>query len=341
MKWTDRQIELAASMLGHYSDYSDLPKAIELISQTLGRRVSDDSLYKAFMRRDMLPLSKWFRGGSGEKSLEKEWAKFAEPNKHIGSELQSLLDEDGETNAVQKLLILPDIHDPFSDTKAVDLAVKVGKKRGTDVLIQLGDLMDCLSVSPYRDGEIKIDLLDEIDSANRLLDKLDSIGAKRKILTIGNHCARVKKYLYNNAPAVARMIDIKKELRLAERGWEAIDYGDHIAVGKVAYTHCVAGYGAKAHSDAIRDMGHSTVIGHSHRMLFHFESTICESARVGASMGHLSRPECSGKHMHKAQRRFWQLGFGSGVMLPNGVTFLSPCPIVNYKTVVDGVVYEG
>ncbi len=308
--WSADRCRVAVEVLGQHSRLDDGCAAA--LGAALGRRVSFDAVQKGLRRLGLGP-----------------------PSKHLAKATA------GSAAKTQKLLVLGDIHDPFADHRAIDLACRVGRERGTDVLIQLGDLMDCLSVSPYRDGEIKIDLLDEIQSANRLLDKLDAIGAKRKILTLGNHCARVKKYLYNNAPAVARMIDVKKELRLVDRGWEVIDYGDHIIVGKIAYTHCVAGYGAKAHVEAIRDMGHSTVIGHTHRMLLHFESTICESARIGATMGHLSRPECSGKHMHKAQRRFWQLGFGSGIMLPDGVTFLSPCPIVGYRSVVDGAVYEG
>lgn len=243
----------------------------------------------------------------------------------------------------KRLLILPDIHAPVHDQDALSLVCKVGRKWRPNILIQLGDLLDADSMSSYRRKPDGLTLQSEVEGANAVLDQLDAIGVRRRVMTLGNHEARVQNKVLDKLPELHGLVTVPTLLRLKERGWEWCEFMDHKVIGKIVYTHEQGSFGAKAHVQAKDAVGRSVTIGHTHRMAMDFSGTIHDGNRVASMFGALLDMS-KVSYRHKAQMRHWQLGFGTGIMLDSGETFLRPHPILKVDgrltCEVDGRVYR-
>ena len=239
--------------------------------------------------------------------------------------------------------IIPDVHIPFHDRKAWALMLKVIAKRKPMVCIILGDFGDFYSVSSHQKNPKHRNLLlvDEVAAVNGALDQLDSVLPKgcKKYFIQGNHEERLDRYVSSRAPDLFEVCDTPSLFQLTKRGWHYTPYRQHVKIGKVYYTHDTGKAGANAHIQAERAFCDNAVVGHTHRMAFNVQGNTRRSAHVAAMFGWLGNIDAA-EYMHVVNaRRDWTLGFGTGWMQPNGVTFLQPHPIVNYTCVVDGVLY--
>jgi predicted phosphodiesterase len=240
--------------------------------------------------------------------------------------------------------IIPDAHIPFHDRKAWALNLAVIKARKPQVLIILGDFGDFYSVSSHQKNPKHRNLLlmDEVAAVNAELDKLDAAVPKscKKYFIQGNHEERLDRYVSGRAPDLFGVCDTPNLFRLKERGWHYTPYRQHVKIGKVYYTHDTGKAGASAHTAAERAFSDNAVIGHTHRMAYNVQGNTRGSPHVAAMFGWLGDINAA-EYMHQINaRRDWTIGFGTGWMQPNGVTFLQPHPIVNYTACVDGVLYK-
>jgi UDP-2,3-diacylglucosamine pyrophosphatase LpxH len=245
----------------------------------------------------------------------------------------------------KRILLVPDAHHPYSDPKAWALLLKAGKRIKPDFIVVLGDLIDCYSVSSHlRDPSRRLTLEDEIESANEALDQLDDLGAKTRHYAAGNHEFRLDRYLMSNAPEVVGLgvARIDKLLRLKERGWGYTPYGRSYRVGKLNITHDVNGQaGAMAHSKAQAAFGGNVVIGHTHRMAVSYSGNLRSETHVGAMLGWLGDANATDYNHIAQSKRDWTLGFGVGVMEPNGNVHLQAIPIVAGRACVFGEIVSG
>lgn len=352
MRWTAEEIQTARVVISGFGGARS-KEAAEAVSEAVGRKVTRHALERALKRNaHVVPAS----GEAEEKEPETlrsvrdpydaaleavANARYDSAGTHNG--LADWLPKLPTTPRPQRLLILPDIHAPVQDQAAIDLICLVATTWKPDILIQLGDLLDADSMSSYRRKPDGLTLKHEVEGANAALDQLDALKIKRKVLTLGNHEARIQNRILDKIPELHGLVTVPSLLRLKERGWEWCEYTDHVTIGKVVYTHEQGACGARAHVQAKDAVGRSVVIGHTHRMAMDFSGTVHDGNRVGAMFGGLldmSRVT----YLHKAQLRHWQLGFGTGIMLEGGETFLRPHPILkvdgHYTCEVDGVVYS-
>lgn len=178
---------------------------------------------------------------------------------------------------MQRIVVLPDIHTPNHDEPSVLAALKFIKFYKPHTIIQLGDFCDWDSVSSYNPRcERDINTIDnEIKSANSLLDDIDRVSKKsRRIMLGGNHEDRYETFRINYGFQVSfrRMKDFSswhEEYNLAKRGWEFKDYGEHIVIGKLVFTHgWFTGPGsAKKMSECFP--GKNVIYGHTHQHVIH------------------------------------------------------------------------
>lgn len=238
--------------------------------------------------------------------------------------------------------IVPDIHAPFEDRRAVRVACTALKDWGCDWLVNVGDLVDLLSCSRWtKPARLRgLTARQEIDGGRRVLDQLDGIGAKRKVLCLGNHDARLQKYLNENAPALDGLVEIADLLELRARGWTWREYGDFERIGDVLYTHDLDNYGAHAHLKARDEVNQGVAIGHTHRLAVAYDSPVIGRPRPAGMFGTLACRKTAGTYMKRAKLRHWQLGFGTAITLKDGSTFMVPRPIINYRCEIDGRVYS-
>lgn len=246
---------------------------------------------------------------------------------------------------IEQDLVIPDVHSPYHDKRALSLILSVAKELKITNLIQNGDLIDLYAVSAHDRNKLRAkSLKEELDITNDVLDQLDSIKIKgRRIITLGNHEWRLDRLLMTKAPELYGLpnLKIEKLLNFHQRGWHAVQYREHIKVGKILYTHDLGFCGENALISNGRAVESSVICGHTHRAGIHYFGNATGDKHVSASFGWLGTNKGADYMANTAKNRAWQLGFGIVSREPNGVSHVQVVPIVKYKCVVNGKVYSG
>jgi len=241
---------------------------------------------------------------------------------------------------MKKLFIIPDVHSPFHDRLALRLVRLAIQEFNPDILIQMGDLVDCYSLSSFvPDPSRRLLFKDEVKKTHELLEALEKdFKGSRRIITLGNHEERLERYLHGKGPALTgtKGLSIDEQLGLSERGWEVYGYKDYCRVGKAIFTHDLDyGYAGVARK-ALRDAQHTVIIGHAHRIETLVEGDATGTPKFAACFGWLGdTAHADYKHRLKANRD-WAQGFGIGYMEPAGTIHFQAIPIVYGKCVIDG-----
>lgn len=240
---------------------------------------------------------------------------------------------------MRKLLFVPDTHSPYENKAAWALMLKVGRALKPHTVVHLGDMADFYAVSAHdKDPRRAFDLWGELQQTNRLLDDLDSLGARRKIFCEGNHENRMQRYLQTTAPALASLpcLSVPALLQLLERGWRYVRYREDAKVGRLHVTHDCGYAGRNALFQNGATYEGNVVTGHTHRMGSHYFGNAKGESHVAMSFGWLGDSAAT-DYMHRVKAaREWQLGFGVGYELPGGVVHLVGVPIVRGTCVVEG-----
>lgn len=242
----------------------------------------------------------------------------------------------------ERLLIIPDTHAPYHDRKAWRIVMDVGRGFRPDVVVHMGDLADCYSLSTHsKDPARAYNWKSEREVCRRLRSEMDSLGASRKVFIEGNHSDRLRRYLIEKAPELYDHAAIDEELQLSQNGWEFVPYKSHAKVGKVYFTHDTGQGGKYSTARALETFQHSVVIGHHHAIQYFVHGDATGQHQVGAQFGWLGDPE-KVDYMHSIKvKRNWALGFGIGYHdLRTGYVYLVPVPIVAGTACVEGVVYS-
>jgi predicted phosphodiesterase len=96
-----------------------------------------------------------------------------------------------------RVLSLSDIHCPYHDIKAVEAAVKYGKKLKPDILLLLGDIADFYRVSRWQQDPKMRDLRSEMETVKELLSWLRGQFPKARIVyKMGNHECRWDHFIW-------------------------------------------------------------------------------------------------------------------------------------------------
>lgn len=243
--------------------------------------------------------------------------------------------------SMRTILFIPDTHRPYHDERAVQLMLKVARAIRPDRLVVLGDYGDYYCTSRHPKDPTRQRFLDvEIESNNEGLDELDAIpGVTQKDFIAGNHEHNVERYLIERAPELFNVVKVEKLLKLKERGWKYTPYKDYIRIGKVYVTHDTDASGVNAHRSAATAFNSNAIIGHTHRCAINYSTTVTGGSHVAAMFGWLGDKK-KAEYMKKVKTKDWMLGFGLGFQEPNGTLHLQPCPIVDYKVVVNGKLYK-
>jgi len=160
------------------------------------------------------------------------------------------------------------------DRKAESCALQAIQHVKPDAFVNLGDVGEWSSVSPWRYKKIKrpplayvcADLKKDIEAVNAGLDKhdkvLDEVGCKERHLIEGNHEIWVDNFCveYPDMP----QFQIETALRLNERGYQYHPYGEYVPFGNLWAYHG-GHWSTKYHSARhIQELGASVIYGHYH-----------------------------------------------------------------------------
>ncbi len=229
----------------------------------------------------------------------------------------------------QRVLIIPDTHVPYHDQEAWALMLRAARVFQPDGIVHLGDLADFYAVSFHsKDPARKECLRDECGEVKRALDPVDALpSVKWKKITKGNHEFRLERFIAEKAPELHGLVETDKLLEFRERGWDVIPYGQSVKIGHMHFTHDEGTSGPLAHIKAGATFEGSVVIGHTHAMGCQYWRNADGDEHVSASFGWMGDFETI-EYMHRAKARRWQLGFGIGLLQPDGVMRLQACPII-------------
>lgn len=248
----------------------------------------------------------------------------------------------------KRVLFIPDVHVPFHDKKAWAIVLDVVATWKPDVIAIAGDFIDNYAISAHsKDYGRVANWQLELDEANKELNAIETAARKANpkvsfIFTAGNHEFRMDRFLAERVPEDNRRHnDMRTLLRMYERGWKWVAYGDFTRLGKMCLTHDVEGKAGKtAVAQALNDFHTNVVIGHLHRMSVVYEGDARGQTHVGACFGWLGDAQFANYKSRIKANRDWTLGFGIGRMLDNGTIHIQAVPIVDYGCFVEGTYFK-
>jgi predicted phosphodiesterase len=259
----------------------------ELISKGLGRRRIAKALETTeWEARGLMAeaVSVVKRDTKKNKSTKRKTSKLNITSKkkkgssttQIRTVSSSRIDEQPRKLSVRKagirVGVVSDIHYPYEDEKAEEIARAFLLDYDPDMIILNGDIVDCYAVSSYvKDIKKKMDIQEELDYGKRKLQEWVDLFPKAEIKYLeGNHENRFSRLIRNNAPALAalRTLSIEDNLDLKDIGIEWIPEWQDLQIGDMMFVHGHAvrkngGASARAHFETY---GCSLLIGHCHRL---------------------------------------------------------------------------
>jgi len=211
----------------------------------------------------------------------------------------------------RRLLILSDIHLPYHNIEALELAIQYGIEMGADSVLLNGDTLDCYSLSKYEKDPRKRGFSDELESGRQLLAYLrQEFDGCPIYFKMGNHEERYERYLSFKAPELLDCSEFKLDmlLRFGEYGVQLITDKRIIKAGKLSIMHGHEFFGGGAGVNPARGYfmrsKESVLCGHNHQTSEHTEPTLSGDIITAWSTGCLSELHPMYMPVNK-----WNLGF--------------------------------
>lgn len=166
-----------------------------------------------------------------------------------------------------KVVVLSDIHIPFQDKKAVDVALQYLVINQPDVVVLNGDVLDMFMLSRFTKGEGR-NPMEEIAMCRDFLRQIrDAVPNAKIYYVIGNHETRLERYVLTKAPELASLVEdvftIIKTSDFDIRGCASLIVNDNFV-----FKHGTL-LGNKSGLSAIKEMENSYMsgaTGHTHRL---------------------------------------------------------------------------
>jgi predicted phosphodiesterase len=174
-----------------------------------------------------------------------------------------------EIKNAKSILFISDIHIPFYDKRALEIALSYGK--GKDCIIIGGDLLDFAGLSRFRKRPDQLFIKEEVEIAKKFLKHLRELYPKARIIYyLGNHDLRFSNYINEKAPALygLEVCMLESLLGLRNLRIEYIDNSGCMRVGSLYIGHgheFGAGGGINVARSIMLKTFSNVVLGHFHR----------------------------------------------------------------------------
>jgi len=239
------------------------------------------------------------------------------------------------------IVALGDIHFPFHDERAIKLVGKVVKALKPEKLLSIGDALDMYYLSSFsKTKRLPEGYEEEVKGGNKGLDILDSWGVKDKIITLGNHEARLDKYVARNCPDLEKVFTLETLYGFKKRGWKVVGYGEHIKFANTYFTHDAGPAGKYALHQTYAEFHQSVAFGHTHALGVIYTHNATGQLHYSVNLGWLGSNDYIDYTTQVAKTRKYTLGFGIGYKVNNFI-HMQVIPINKYTCVVNGKVYKG
>jgi predicted phosphodiesterase len=233
------------------------------------------------------------------------------------------------------ILILSDIHFPYQDNKALELAINYGIENKVNAVYLNGDTLDFYMASRFLKNPKLRDLAGELEMGREFLKLLQETFNCPIYFKIGNHEVRWEHFLMIKAPELLGIDDFKLEqlLRFREFGVTLVKDKQMALAGKLPILHGHEWYGGFAPPvNPARGLflkaKESAIVGHHHRTSEHTEKTLSGDVTTTWSTGCLC-----GLEPEYAPYNNYNHGFAHVKVGKDGNYELKNMRIINYKIV--------
>lgn len=231
----------------------------------------------------------------------------------------------------KKGLILSDIHIPFYDKNALNIALQRGKHLKIDFIYLNGDIIDFYAISRFdRNPERKF-LKPEIDKAINILKEIRKAFPKIEIFfKIGNHEDRLLNYIWSKSPELTGLqcLNIESLLNFEELKIKKVESGQASKIGKLFVIHGHEFKGGFFQVNTARNIrlkaSNNILQAHFHRTNDDISTAINGEVTGGYTQGCLCE-------LHPAYMPFnqWNLGFIELTVFKDGGYLLENRKIIN------------
>lgn len=233
------------------------------------------------------------------------------------------------------VLVLSDIHIPYQDNKALELAINYGLENKVNAIYLNGDIMDCYQASRFIKDRRLRDLAGELELTRNFLKTIQDTFNCPIYFKLGNHEDRWEHFLRLKAPELLGIDEFKLEslLRFREYGVTLIDSKQIAYAGKLPILHGHEWFGGFAPPvNPARGLflkaKESAIIGHHHRTSEHTEKSLSGGVVTTWSMGCLC-----GLEPEYAPYNNYNHGFSHVKVDKSGNYEVKNIRIINYKIV--------
>jgi predicted phosphodiesterase len=194
------------------------------------------------------------------------------------------------------ILVIQDLHIPYHDVKAITAALNYGKEQKVNTIVINGDLIDFHQISRFQKDPRKRSVKQEFDATRQFLVELRRAFPRAHIYyNKGNHCVRWEYYLMSKAPEIfddpyfelenrlqlnSVRVHLLSDKTIIKAGGLSITHGHTILRGIFAPVNAARGVFLKTKQ--------STLIGHTHKISEHTETTLDGKIITCWSVGCLS-----------------------------------------------------
>lgn len=190
------------------------------------------------------------------------------------------------------ILILSDIHFPYQDNQALELAINYGIEQGVNAVYLNGDILDFFQLSRFTKDRRLRDLAGELQIGRDFLKLMQETFSCPIYYKIGNHEKRYEDYLMIKAPELLGIDDFKLEqlLRFREFGVTLVKDKQMALAGKLPILHGHEWHGGFAPPvNPARGLflkaKESALVGHHHRTSEHTEKSLSGQVTTTWSTG--------------------------------------------------------
>lgn len=228
-------------------------------------------------------------------------------------------------------LVLGDIHLPWKADhigKPLDAIISNLKPKR---IVQLGDMLDCVSISRWsKDPEVSVSLKSEVSTARDVIASLMDC-APAFHMCEGNHEYRLHKRLCDEPDLMSTHPTMRELLGVPERDWTP--YMKHKVIGKMTYTHDLGYSGVSALRQTMLAYGGNICFGHTHRAGTMYGGNTRGERHVAMNVGWLGDATAM-DYLPDAKKVDWQVAVGVVDESIKGSVHAFICPFVDGKFLV-------
>lgn len=177
------------------------------------------------------------------------------------------------------ILLISDLHIPYHDPIAIEIAINYGKAQGANTVFINGDLIDMHQVSRFEKDPRKRSIKQEFDAAKEFLRWLRWEMPNAEIYWLkGNHCIRWEHFIRTKVREIwdDDYFYLEERLRLNEERVHLLDDKTLVKAGKLSITHghhIFKGVFSPVNPSrgAFLRAKQSVIVGHLHRASHHPE----------------------------------------------------------------------